>query len=202
MRAAITRTSFETRIPSKQGRWPFKSFRQVQHGGLTRKVIPPADSDRARADARPLLAESADVGGLAHDDVFHRVEQLSARGVGRKIQRCAQRIELEDVVVVARSCPTTDPSGRVPLGIPAAFAGMFNAIQCRTPSRPFAATSRSCGPPPRPPRPPEFVERLISWVIRQQDAGTSRHHDVARRRRRARRGRPAGNRSAAACRCL
>ena len=45
-----------------------------------------------------LLMETADVSGLGDDDVFHGVEHLGACGVGGKVERLAQRVELEDVV--------------------------------------------------------------------------------------------------------
>jgi len=37
---------------------------------------------------------------LAHDDVFHGVEELGARGVGGQVQRRIERVEFEDVVKV------------------------------------------------------------------------------------------------------
>ena len=54
-----------------------------------------------RTECRELLTESADVRSLADDDVFHRVEELRACGVRGEVERLAQRIELEHVVMVS-----------------------------------------------------------------------------------------------------
>ena len=49
-----------------------------------------------------LLRESADVRGLSNDDALHGLEQLRACGVGVQVQHRAQRVELENVMMVPR----------------------------------------------------------------------------------------------------
>ena len=56
-----------------------------------------------------LLVESTDVSGLADDDVLHRVEQLGVCRVSGKVERVAQRVELEDVVMVSGTGESTGP---------------------------------------------------------------------------------------------
>jgi len=48
-----------------------------------------------------LLSESADVRGLTNDDVLDGVKQLRACGVRGQIDSLAERVELEDVMMVA-----------------------------------------------------------------------------------------------------
>lgn len=90
------------------------------------------------------MAESAEVRRLADDDVLHRLEQLGACGVGGQVQRLAQRVELEHVVMVpgTRGSARSEVRSAADAGRPdnralwkralrdgGGLAGMFQAIQ-------------------------------------------------------------------------